>query len=46
MVIYWFGVIDELVGRSKSIILVSDFPLASEITTLPCLEIPKEAVAN
>lgn len=40
MVIYWFGVIDELVGRSKAILLVSDFPSASEITTLPCLEMP------
>ena len=40
MVIYWFGVIDELVGRSKTIVLVSEFPSASEITTLPHLEMP------
>lgn len=40
MVIYWFGVIDDLVSADETIALVSALPSVSEITTLPCLDMP------
>lgn len=46
MVIYWFGVIDELVGADETIALVSDLPPLSEIKTLPCLQMPSSQRQN
>jgi len=42
MVIYWFGVVEELASAAdSSITLVSELPPLSEITTLPSVPVPK-----
>lgn len=41
MVIYWFGVVDELVTADENIVLVSEMPRSSEIVKLPCLDMPR-----
>jgi len=42
MVIYWFGVVEELALAAESnISLVSDLPPASGIITLPSIMVPK-----
>ena len=38
MVIYWFGVLDELAQADKNVILLSDLPDAAEIVCLPRLD--------
>ena len=40
MVIYWFGIIDELVGSDKTLAVVSALPKRAEMKTLACLEMP------
>ena len=39
MVVYWFGMIDELVGSDDNIILVSQLPASTAILKLPCLKL-------
>ena len=42
MVIYWFGVVEELASAADdSITLVSELPPLSEIVTLPSITVPK-----
>jgi hypothetical protein len=42
MVIYWFGVVEELALAAESnITLVSELPLVSEIIALPSITVPK-----
>ena len=40
LVVYWFGLIDELVDADESVVLSCTMPEASAISKLPCLPLP------
>lgn len=46
MVVYWFGVIDELVKTDKEVILTSELPEAKDCVFLPKLEISNLEVTS
>lgn len=46
MVIYWFGFIDDLQGKTADLVLADAFPAPEDVTQLLCLHVPSDLLPS